>query len=60
MLKKFPNILLRDLNPEGIVTNEDLVGLRQVQMWFDEKDEKLKKIEEARSRTKANKHNRQQ
>lgn len=54
MLKKFPNILLRDLDPEGIIRHEDLVGLKQVQLWFDEREEKKQKRDEAVARTKAN------
>ena len=55
MLKNFPNISLRDLDPEGMIRNEDLVGLKQLQIWFDEKLDKDQKREEARARTKANK-----
>lgn len=55
MMKSFPNISLKDLDPEGIIRNEDLVGLRQLEIWFNEKHEKERKREEARARTRANK-----
>jgi hypothetical protein len=54
MLKNFPNISLRDLDPEGMIRNEDLVGLKQVEIWYQQKADKESKRNEARARTKAN------
>lgn len=57
MLKNFPNISLRDLDPEGMIRNEDLVGLKQLQIWYDEKEDKEAKRNAAVARTKANNKN---
>lgn len=54
MLKSFPNISLRDLDPEGIVRNEDLVGIKQLELWYQQKYEKEEKRNRAVARTKAN------
>ena len=54
MLKSYPNISLRDLDPENIIRHEDLVGLQQLQIWFNDKADKDAKLSERRARTKAN------
>ena len=54
MLKCFPNISLKDLTPDGRITNEDLVGLKQLAIWYQEKEDKKQKRDEAVARTKAN------
>jgi hypothetical protein len=58
VLKSFPNISLRDLDPQGIVRNEDLVGIKQLELWYALKYEKERKRNEVVSRTKANQKNR--
>lgn len=57
MLKSFPNISLRDLDPQGIIRNEDLVGIRQLELWYTTKHEKERKRNEVVSRVKANQKN---
>lgn len=54
MLKSYPNISLRDLDPERIIRNEDLIGLKQLQIWFNDKADKDAKLSERRARTKSN------
>jgi hypothetical protein len=58
MIKSFSNISLRDLDPEGMIRNEDLQGLKTLEIWYNEKAEKQRKREEAKSRTRANKSKR--
>lgn len=55
MLKRFPNISLRDLDPQGLIRNEDLIGLRQLELWHIQREQKDLKRQEARARTRANK-----
>ncbi len=49
MVKQF-NMSLRDLDPEGIVRHEDLVGLRQIEQWTIQRSIKDQKRQQARSR----------
>lgn len=39
MIKRF-HMSLRDLDPEGIIRHEDLVGLRQLEEWYILRDAK--------------------
>lgn len=52
-LKRIPGITLKDLDPEGLIRNEDLVGLRQIEIWYAEKDDEDKKREAFKARVKA-------
>ena len=52
-MKRFPNISLRDLDPEGLIRNEEIVGLRDIELLYIQKEEIEAKKAESKARAKA-------
>ena len=51
MVKRF-HMSLRDLDPEGIIRHEDVVGIRQIEYWYLQRETKDQKRQQARSRSR--------
>ena len=51
MVKQF-NMSLRDLDPDGLVRHEDLIGIRQIEQWYIQRANKDSARQRARSRSK--------
>lgn len=49
LLKRFPNISVTDFHPDRILSHEMIVGLKQLELWFIERQDK----EEGKAERKA-------
>ena len=55
MVKQF-HLSPKDLDSEGIIRHEDLIGLRQIEIWYLELQERESKRQQAKARMTANKN----